>query len=232
MQSFAIVPVRRLPGGQAPADDQVDRLRPLHGRLSTSRASRPCSRRTTSTAARTRRKNDRAIVQYFDKASALKLAVEQGDVDVAYRSLSPTDLEDLKNADGVNVVGGQGHRDPLPGLQRGPAAGRQRRAEARDPPGGRPDDRPPGDRRQRLQRHRHAAVLDGPAGPAVRDRGVQGRVRRLARRRRGQAGARGRRREDARSTSRSGGRRRTTAPAPATSTPRSSTSSTTAGCST
>ena len=49
-----------------------------------------------------------AIIQYFDKASALKLAVEQGDVDVAYRSLSPTDLEDLKGADGVSVVQGEG----------------------------------------------------------------------------------------------------------------------------
>jgi peptide/nickel transport system substrate-binding protein len=53
-------------------------------------------------------KNDRAIVQYFDKSSALKLAVEQGDVDVAYRSFSPTDLQDLKSASGVNVVGGSG----------------------------------------------------------------------------------------------------------------------------
>jgi peptide/nickel transport system substrate-binding protein len=53
-------------------------------------------------------KNDQAIVQYFDKPSALKLAVEQGDVDVGYRSFSPTDLEDLKGADGVNVVGGAG----------------------------------------------------------------------------------------------------------------------------
>jgi peptide/nickel transport system substrate-binding protein len=51
---------------------------------------------------------DTAIIQYFDKASALKLAIEQGDVDVAYRSLSPTDLEDLKGADGVNVVQGEG----------------------------------------------------------------------------------------------------------------------------
>jgi peptide/nickel transport system substrate-binding protein len=49
-----------------------------------------------------------AITQYFDKASALKLAIEQGDVDIAYRSLSPTDLEDLKSADGVNVVAGEG----------------------------------------------------------------------------------------------------------------------------
>ncbi len=34
--------------------------------------------------------------------------MEQGDVDVAYRSLSPTDLEDLKSAEGVNVVQGEG----------------------------------------------------------------------------------------------------------------------------
>ena len=53
-------------------------------------------------------KNERAIIQYFDKPTALKLAVEQGDVDVAYRSFSPTDLEDLKGADGLEVVGGSG----------------------------------------------------------------------------------------------------------------------------
>jgi peptide/nickel transport system substrate-binding protein len=53
-------------------------------------------------------KTDQAIIQYFDKASALKLALEQGDVDIAYRSLSPTDLSDLGNADGVQVVSGQG----------------------------------------------------------------------------------------------------------------------------
>ncbi len=52
--------------------------------------------------------NDRVIIQYFDKASPLKLAVEQGDVDIAYRSLSPTDIEDLDGADGVNVVSGNG----------------------------------------------------------------------------------------------------------------------------
>src|SRR4051794_1554271 len=53
-------------------------------------------------------KNDTAIVQYFDKPSALKLAVEQGDVDVGYRSFSPTDLKDLRTSDGVSVVGGAG----------------------------------------------------------------------------------------------------------------------------
>ena len=174
---------------------------------------------------------DTAIIQYFDKASALKLAVESGDVDIAYRSLSPTDLEDLSSAEGVNVVAGRGRGDPLPELQPRPAARRHRRGEAGDPPGGRPDDRPPVDRRQRLQRHRQAAVLDDPVEPAVRDRGVQGRVRRGAGRRRRAADPRRRRRRRRRSRSRSGGRRRTTGPRPATSTPRSSASSTSRGCS-
>jgi peptide/nickel transport system substrate-binding protein len=53
-------------------------------------------------------KNDTVITQYFDKAAPLKLAIENGDVDIAYRSLSPTDLEDLEGADGVNVVSGNG----------------------------------------------------------------------------------------------------------------------------
>jgi peptide/nickel transport system substrate-binding protein len=52
--------------------------------------------------------NERVIIQYFDKASALKLAVQNGDVDIAYRSLSPTDIADLEGADGVNVVSGNG----------------------------------------------------------------------------------------------------------------------------
>src|SRR6185312_11876267 len=46
--------------------------------------------------------------QYFDQASALKLAIEQGDVDVAYRSLSPTDLDALKSSPGVKVIDGAG----------------------------------------------------------------------------------------------------------------------------
>src|SRR4051794_8596943 len=50
------------------------------------------------------------IVTYYAEASALKLAVEQGDVDVAYRSLSPTDIEALKaeSDKGVKVVDGAG----------------------------------------------------------------------------------------------------------------------------
>ena len=51
---------------------------------------------------------DTVIIQYYDKTSTLKQAVEQGEVDVAYRSLSPTDVEDLQSADGVNVLEGAG----------------------------------------------------------------------------------------------------------------------------
>lgn len=50
------------------------------------------------------------IVRYFQKSSALKLAVEQGDVDVAYRNLAPTEFKSLKSESdkGVKVVSGNG----------------------------------------------------------------------------------------------------------------------------
>ncbi|NHC47251.1 ABC transporter substrate-binding protein [Motilibacter aurantiacus] len=55
-------------------------------------------------------KNNGFIVQYYTEASALKLAIEEGDVDVAYRSLAPTDIEDLRgeSGQGVQVVEGNG----------------------------------------------------------------------------------------------------------------------------
>jgi peptide/nickel transport system substrate-binding protein len=46
---------------------------------------------------------DQVIIQYYDKTSTLKQAVEQGEVDIAYRSLSPTDVDDLQGVEGVNV---------------------------------------------------------------------------------------------------------------------------------
>ena len=52
--------------------------------------------------------NDQVIVQYYDKSSELKLAVQQGDVDIAYRSLSPTDISDLEDQEGIEVVEGNG----------------------------------------------------------------------------------------------------------------------------
>ncbi|WP_157156341.1 ABC transporter substrate-binding protein [Diaminobutyricimonas sp. LJ205] len=46
--------------------------------------------------------------QYFTEETSLKLAVQEGDVDVAYRSLSPTDLADLREQDEVTVYDGPG----------------------------------------------------------------------------------------------------------------------------
>ena len=54
--------------------------------------------------------NNGVILQYQQQSSSLKLAVEQGDADVAYRSLSPTDVKSLKgeSSKGVKVVQGAG----------------------------------------------------------------------------------------------------------------------------
>ncbi len=52
--------------------------------------------------------NDRVIIQYFHKSSALKLAIEQGDVDIAWRSLTPTDIASLKGESGLQVLTGPG----------------------------------------------------------------------------------------------------------------------------
>ncbi len=48
------------------------------------------------------------FVKYFSEPSALKLAIESGEVDVAWRSLSPTDITDLGENDDVEVATGNG----------------------------------------------------------------------------------------------------------------------------
>lgn len=52
--------------------------------------------------------NAGVILSYFAESSNLKLAVQEGDVDVAYRSLSATDVEDLGGNDDVQVIDGPG----------------------------------------------------------------------------------------------------------------------------
>ncbi|MCW4459300.1 ABC transporter substrate-binding protein [Microbacterium sp. MPKO10] len=52
--------------------------------------------------------NDVVNVKYYSESSNLKLAVQEGDIDVAYRSLSATDVEDLKGNDNVKVTSGPG----------------------------------------------------------------------------------------------------------------------------
>jgi len=48
------------------------------------------------------------FVQYFADAAALKLASQENEVDVAWRTLSPTDISDLSGSDSVEVIEGEG----------------------------------------------------------------------------------------------------------------------------
>lgn len=47
-------------------------------------------------------------VKYYAESSNLKLDVQQGNIDVAFRSLAATDIEDLRGDDAVKVVDGPG----------------------------------------------------------------------------------------------------------------------------
>ncbi|GLI29016.1 peptide ABC transporter substrate-binding protein [Agromyces rhizosphaerae] len=47
-------------------------------------------------------------VTYYDDASELRLHVEEGDIDVAHRTLAPADIAELRESDAVQVVEGPG----------------------------------------------------------------------------------------------------------------------------
>ncbi len=53
-------------------------------------------------------KSQQVFIQFYKDASPLRQAVENGEVDVAWRELSPTDYTDLKTKDQVKVIEGQG----------------------------------------------------------------------------------------------------------------------------
>jgi peptide/nickel transport system substrate-binding protein len=53
-------------------------------------------------------KTEEISVSYYAEASNLKLDVQQGNIDVAWRSLTATDIEDLRGDDDVQVVDGPG----------------------------------------------------------------------------------------------------------------------------
>ena len=53
-------------------------------------------------------RTDKVNVKYYANASNLKLDIGQGNIDVAFRSLSATDIADLRNNDNVKVVDGPG----------------------------------------------------------------------------------------------------------------------------
>ena len=53
-------------------------------------------------------KNDAVTMTYYSDSNNLKLDVQNGEIDVAWRSLTPTDIESLEEADGVEVHQGDG----------------------------------------------------------------------------------------------------------------------------
>jgi peptide/nickel transport system substrate-binding protein len=53
-------------------------------------------------------KAPQVFVKYYSEPSALKLAAQNGEVDVAWRSLSPTDISSLKKDSNVTVATGKG----------------------------------------------------------------------------------------------------------------------------
>src|SRR5215207_4549016 len=53
-------------------------------------------------------KTETVNLKYYAESSNMKLDVQEGNIDVAYRSLSATDIADLKGNDKVNVVEGPG----------------------------------------------------------------------------------------------------------------------------
>jgi len=52
--------------------------------------------------------NDQVIIQCYKTSSDLALALKNGEVNIAYRSLSPTDIKSLEGQDGLQIVSGNG----------------------------------------------------------------------------------------------------------------------------
>ena len=132
------------------------------------------------------------FVQFFKDAAPLKEAIGSGQIDVAWRTLGPTDLADLEGNDRRRGDRGRGLGVPLLGL---PARHRGRQGP-RCPPGRGPAHRPRGHRRERLRRHGRPGSLDRPARLRRAEGLLRGDVRR-ARRGQGQADPRRGQRGDA-----------------------------------
>jgi peptide/nickel transport system substrate-binding protein len=49
-------------------------------------------------------KNEKVIVKYFKDATTMRLAVEKGEIDIAWKTLNPTDIADLKENKELKVV--------------------------------------------------------------------------------------------------------------------------------
>jgi peptide/nickel transport system substrate-binding protein len=53
-------------------------------------------------------RNDGLILRYYSKSSTMKLALERGEIDMAFQTFTPTELTSLGQREGVRVYQGQG----------------------------------------------------------------------------------------------------------------------------
>jgi len=53
-------------------------------------------------------KNDRIVIRYFADATTMRLAVEKGEIDFAFKTLNPSDIADLEKSDKVRTVKAEG----------------------------------------------------------------------------------------------------------------------------
>ena len=151
----------------------------------------------------------------------MKLALQKGEIDMAFQSFTPTEITSLPEAEGSSGLHRSRRPHPLPRVQRDARADEQPcRAD-----GDRLPDAAPGDRDARVSRPGEAAVLDGAGRLPRSHRRVRDAVRSEPEPGEGEGGPAGRPASRRRSRSRSGGRRRTTATRRRTSTPRSSAAS-------
>ncbi len=51
-----------------------------------------------------RPKNDRIVIRYFADATTMRLALEKGEIDFAFKTLNPSDINDLEKSPKINTV--------------------------------------------------------------------------------------------------------------------------------
>jgi len=49
-------------------------------------------------------KTDQIVIRFYKDATSLRLALEAGEIDIAWRTLTPTDIKDLKGKAGIKVI--------------------------------------------------------------------------------------------------------------------------------
>ena len=53
-------------------------------------------------------KNSRVVIRYFADATTMRLALEKGEIDFAFKTLNPSDIKDLQKSNKFEVITGQG----------------------------------------------------------------------------------------------------------------------------